>query len=184
MIELLDPTRNIGTSSLKYAQRPKDLKGLRVGLIENTKYNSDRILQRIGDILVEEYGAAETRMYHKKYSSVPAHEEIIKDIEKNCDVVVAGVGDCGSCSSGSVLDGILMEKINKPAASIITHVFINTGRAMAKQWGIPDYHYLVMQHPIANITDEEIDQKARDILPEVLDLLLTDKYVKVAEAAE
>lgn len=172
MIELLDPVRDVGLQKMTYAKRPIDLAGLRVGLIENTKFNSDQILQRIGDILVREYGASETRMYHKKYSSVPAHEAIIEDIRKNCDVVIAGVGDCGSCSSGSVLDGILMEKIDKPAASIITHVFVNTGKAMAKQWGVPDYKFLVMQHPIANLPDDGLDERARTILPGVLDLLL------------
>lgn len=91
-------------------------------------------------------------MYGKRYSSVPAHDEIIADIRKNCDVMVAGIGDCGSCSSASVLDGILLEMVNIPSASIITHLFDNTGRALTKQWGIPEYKYLIMEHPIANLS--------------------------------
>ena len=114
MIELLDPTREIGSGEMNYAPRPDSLRGKRVGLIENTKYNSDRVLEFIGEILREEYGVESTKMYHKRYSSVPAHEEIIRDLTKNCDLMIAGVGDCGSCSSGSVLDGILLEKENIP----------------------------------------------------------------------
>ena len=172
MIELLDPTRDVRPGRMKYAPRPDTLKGKRVALIENTKYNSDRLLEMIGEILIEEYGVAETKMYHKRYSSVPAHEAIIEDVRKTCDLMIAGVGDCGSCSSGSVLDGILLEKENIPSASIITHVFVNTGRAMAKQWAVPDYKFLVMQHPIANLQEDELRTKARAIVPEVVDLLL------------
>jgi hypothetical protein len=180
MIELLDPTREIGAGRMVYAPRPDSLKGKKVGLIENTKYNSDRVLEMIGKILVDEYGVAETKLYHKRYSSVPAHEEIIRDVRATCDFMIAGVGDCGSCSSGSVLDGILLEKEKIPSASIITHVFINTGRAMAKQWSVPDYKFLVMQHPIANISEDELLAKARAIVPEIVELLLAAPDVKAA----
>ena len=72
MIELLDPTLEAVPQTVTYAPRPPSLQGKRVGLIENTKFNSDRLLQKIGDILKSEYGVAETRMWRKKNSSVPA----------------------------------------------------------------------------------------------------------------
>jgi hypothetical protein len=71
-----------------------------------------------------------------------------------------------------VLDGILFEKHGIPAASIITDVFQATGRAMAEAWGVPDYRYLAMPHPIANLTEEQLDQRARQIVPEIVDILL------------
>jgi hypothetical protein len=71
-----------------------------------------------------------------------------------------------------VLDGILLEKAGVPAASIITDVFEKTGRAMAEQWGQPHYRFLAMPHPIANLSDAELDQRAREIAPEVVKLLL------------
>ena len=58
MIELLDPTREVGAGHMAYAPRPSSLKGKTVGLIENTKYNSDRLLEMIGQILVDDYGVA------------------------------------------------------------------------------------------------------------------------------
>jgi hypothetical protein len=64
-----------------------------VGLVENTKYNSDRLLQRLGDLLVAEYGAAGARMWRKRNASVPAHEEIVQELRATCDVMVAGIGD-------------------------------------------------------------------------------------------
>ncbi len=71
-----------------------------------------------------------------------------------------------------MLDGILLEKESVPSASIVTDVFELTGRAMAEQWGVPTYRFLVMPHPIANLTEAQLDQRAREIAPEVVKLLL------------
>jgi hypothetical protein len=71
-----------------------------------------------------------------------------------------------------VLDGIVFEKRGLPAASIITDVFEATGRAMAEAWGVPDYKYFAMPHPIANLTEEQLDQRARESVPEIVDILL------------
>jgi hypothetical protein len=43
---------------------------------------------------------------------------------------------------------------------------------MAVAWGLPNYKYLAVPHPIANLTDEELDSRARDIVPQIVDLLL------------
>jgi len=71
-----------------------------------------------------------------------------------------------------VLDGIVFEKVGIPAASIITDVFEATGRAMAQAWGVPEYRYLAMPHPIANLTEAELDRRAREMAPQVVKLLL------------
>lgn len=92
-MEILDPTVEPREQPLTYVARPDSLKGRRIGLVENTKFNSDRLLQKIGDILVREYGAAGTRMWRKHNSSVPAHDEIIDEAKRGVDVVVAGIGD-------------------------------------------------------------------------------------------
>jgi len=174
MIELLDPTREAAGAEPVYAERPKSLEGLRIALVDNTKFNSDVILQRVGDVLVSKYGAASYKLYRKRWPSVPATEEMLHDIKANCDVMVAGVGDCGSCSSGTVLDGILLEMRNIPSASIITHLFVNTSKAMSKQWGDPKYPFLVMEHPIANLSDDLLQQRVERIVPQIVELLLGD----------
>jgi hypothetical protein len=71
-----------------------------------------------------------------------------------------------------VLDGIVFEKVGIPAASIVTDVFEGTGRAMAVSWGVPNYKFLALPHPIANLTDAQLEQRAREIAPEVVKLLL------------
>ena len=43
---------------------------------------------------------------------------------------------------------------------------------MAQAWGVPHYKFLRMPHPIANLTEEELNQRARDMVPQVVQLLL------------
>ena len=93
MIEILDPTVAASTQPIAFAPRPRALEGKRVALIENTKHNSDRLLERIGDILKKEQGVAEWKIFHKHNSSVPAHKEVIDEVKAGYDVMVAGVGD-------------------------------------------------------------------------------------------
>ena len=93
MIEILDPTVAASTQPIAFTPRPTALSGKRIALIENTKFNSDKLLQRIGEILKAEHGVAECTMYRKHNASVPAHEEIIAAIKTSADVMVAGIGD-------------------------------------------------------------------------------------------
>ena len=71
-----------------------------------------------------------------------------------------------------MLDSIVFEKNGVPSASIITEVFKVTGKAMATTWGLPNFKFLAMPHPIANLTPAELDQRAAAIVPDVVKLLL------------
>ena len=69
-------------------------------------------------------------------------------------------------------DGIEMEKLGVPTASIVTHVFINTANAMTKMMGVPDFEYVVAQHPLSSLTDQEVKERAAQLAPEVERILL------------
>jgi hypothetical protein len=70
-----------------------------------------------------------------------------------------------------VLDSILLEKEGIPAISIVTDAFVETGNIMASNWGIPGFRFLSVPHPVANLNDETLDQRANDVVSEVVDLL-------------
>jgi len=67
-----------------------------------------------------------------------------------------------------VLDAILMEEQGVPAIAIVTIPFRNTGKAMAESWGKPGYPFLATPHPIANLTEADLDERA-DRLAEAVD---------------
>ena len=92
-VQILDPTTEVLGRRINYAPRPKSLNGLRVGLIDNTKHNSDQLLMRIAGILEKEHGTKSHVIRKKKSSGAAPHAEIIEDYKGNVDVIVAGVGD-------------------------------------------------------------------------------------------
>ena len=74
-----------------------------------------------------------------------------------------------------MLDAILFEREGIPAIAIVTHLFEETGRAMAQAWGVPDFKFLTMPHPIANLTEEELDQRAEETVPRIIGFLLEEE---------
>jgi hypothetical protein len=68
-------------------------------------------------------------------------------------------------------DGIVLERAGIPAVSICTDAFRITAEAMANQMGFPGYQYVAVPHPIASRTEKEIDEMARDALPDVIKVL-------------
>jgi hypothetical protein len=92
-IQIYDPTTEATGRRIAYAPRPESLAGLRVGLVDNTKHNSDQLLLRIAALLERDHGA-KTHIIRKKRSAGAApHAEIIEEFKANCDVIVAGIGD-------------------------------------------------------------------------------------------
>ncbi len=69
-------------------------------------------------------------------------------------------------------DGIEMERIGIPTAAIITHVFNNTAKAMTRMMGVPEYEYIVAEHPISSLTDDECRTRAKELVAEVERILL------------
>ena len=67
-----------------------------------------------------------------------------------------------------MLDGIKLEKMDIPAVSIVTEPFIATGQAMAKNWGAPDYAFLVTPHPIANLSEAQLNARADELTDQVV----------------
>ncbi len=68
-------------------------------------------------------------------------------------------------------DGILLERAGVPAVSICTDAFIPAAQAMAKVYGFPGYRFITMPHPLASLDERQLDDRARDLIPDVLSIL-------------
>jgi len=92
-LQFLDPTTELVERRIAYAKRPTSLAGLRIGLVDNTKVNADRLLDAIAGILEREHGAKSHMIRRKLTSGSAPHSEIIQDLKAGSDVIVAGIGD-------------------------------------------------------------------------------------------
>ena len=69
-------------------------------------------------------------------------------------------------------DGITLERQGIPAATIITTVFANTARAYTRLMGVPNFPYLMCPHPITNVRDDALLERAHALTPGVRSLLI------------
>ncbi len=169
---ILDPRggSSVGTT-VHLARRTRSLEGATVGLLDNAKPNAARILEHLGEVLQKEHGVANVVMLQKPSFAVPAEEAMLDELQESCDYVIAGVGDCGSCSAGTIADGALLEKRGVPAAAIVTDTFVLPAAAMARVQGFPEYHFVALPHPIASLSQVELEKVADEALAEVLEIL-------------
>ncbi len=72
----------------------------------------------------------------------------IDDMAAQCDVVITGLGDCGSCSACSLHVALDFERRGVPAVAICTTPFLKSGKAMAARQGFPDYEFVMVEHPL------------------------------------
>ena len=92
-IQIYDPTTEVTGRTIAFVPRPKSLSGLRIGLVDNTKHNSDQLLERIAAVLERDHGARAHIIRKKRSAGAAPHAEIIEEFKASCDVVVAGIGD-------------------------------------------------------------------------------------------
>src|SRR5215469_17418909 len=122
---ILDPT---GATRLKAkpaaprAPRRSSLAGARVGLLINTKQNARPFLEEVGRLLTERYDVTLTERTKVNFA-VPEPDEVIKELVADSDVVITGVGDCGSCSAAAAADGVVLEAAGVPVAAMIADSF-------------------------------------------------------------
>ncbi len=166
---ILDPTgRGDVNQNPTLAPRSRPLAGATIGLLDNGKVNGANLLEAFGRLLGETEAVGEVRLFHKPYAGQPLDEDQLEEIASTCDFVVTAIGDCGSCSAATLADGILLEREGVPAASICTEPFAVTAAAMAQVQGFPGYRFVRTRHPVASLSQEELDDRAREIAPAVL----------------
>ena len=91
---LLDPTGDRErAANTTLAPRLSSLRGLTVGLLDNTKPNAATLLADVASELKRAHGLRASVLYTKSYFGTPAEESLIQRILRNCDFAVAGIGD-------------------------------------------------------------------------------------------
>lgn len=169
---ILSPTGGQGVSGQRRQLAPRllDLRGKTVGLLVNGKANSALFLAELGTLLKAE-GVVRLVVRTKPQATMPAPLELVKEMAVECDAVVTAMGDCGSCSAAAVSDALAVEDAGVPAAVICSDAFTVTVDAMAAVERAPGYAYATTAHPVANLSPEQVRERARDVLASVVSLV-------------
>jgi hypothetical protein len=93
MIQVYDPRGVVGAEKKATAARIQALKGLRLGILDNTKWNANKLLREMRDQLQAAHPLADVRYYRKESFSKFAAPDLIEQIRRESDIVVTAIGD-------------------------------------------------------------------------------------------
>jgi hypothetical protein len=162
-VRVFDPRGVTRNELTPLAPRARALAGRRLGILDNSKWNANKLLRGAAAALAAgiEFGAVN---YYVKHSfSKDAHPELIDRIAAENDIVLTAIGDCGSCTSACVRDAIALERRGVPTAVIVTTEFVRETDLTRAALGMPDLEPVVIDHPVSSITQAEVDARVAQI---------------------
>jgi hypothetical protein len=92
-IPVYNPRGVVEAAPLATSPRVKKLDGLRLGLLDNTKCNANKLLRGVRDRLVEKHAFGAVNYHRKENFSLAAAPELLADIAAHNDIVVTAIGD-------------------------------------------------------------------------------------------
>ncbi|HTT79970.1 MAG TPA: hypothetical protein VMF86_09855 [Stellaceae bacterium] len=90
---VFDPRGRVAAERIAPAPRPPALDGLRLGILDNTKWNAGRLLRKTAVLLGERARFAAVNYYRKESFSKPADPALIARIAADNDIVLTAIGD-------------------------------------------------------------------------------------------
>ena len=93
-MRLVNPTgTELSSSEFHLNDRPSDLNGKTLGLLENHKANSDKVLHELGNMLKAKYDLKDVVYLSKHSASLPTKPETVQQLLDKVDVLITGIGD-------------------------------------------------------------------------------------------
>lgn len=93
MIPVYDPRGVVGAEQKDIAARIGALDGLRLGILDNTKWNANKLLRGVRDRLAQKHAFGAVNYYRKESFSLAATPELLAEIAANNDIVLTAIGD-------------------------------------------------------------------------------------------
>ena len=92
-MKIFDPTSSPVPRALRIASAPARLDGVRLMLVENTKFNSETLLRKLGERLARKHGTVVSGVHRKRSPSHEIEEGVIPGLSRQADLVISGIGD-------------------------------------------------------------------------------------------
>ena len=90
---VFDPRGSVEAKRVSPAARVPALKGLRLGVLDNTKWNANRLLRKTAARLEEQFHFAAVNYYRKESFSKYADPSLVTAIAAENDIVLTAIGD-------------------------------------------------------------------------------------------
>ena len=93
MITVYDPRGVVAAEARKISPRISSVQGLRLGVLDNTKWNANKLLRALRAELEEKHGLKPAGYYRKESFSRFAEPRLLDEIRDKTDLVATAIGD-------------------------------------------------------------------------------------------
>ena len=93
LMPVYDPRGVVEATPTTIAPRVQRLEGLRLALLDNTKWNANKLLRGVRDRLAEKHRFSAVNYYKKESFSLNATPALLAEIVANNDIVLTAIGD-------------------------------------------------------------------------------------------
>jgi hypothetical protein len=164
------------TRSMRTPFRPSSLEGKTVLLRWNGKYNGDKFLSCLAEMMMKQVKKVKIiKLWEADPSTavisrkMEASQEISSKIAKfKPDMVIAAQGDCGICTSWLVIDQLNLEQKGISTVTIVTSAFGDLAKTAMKDQGVTDMSIVVVEHPVAGRNMKETCELAEKNFQDIL----------------
>ena len=173
-VELVNPAfESEAAAPVVLAPGIDDLHGLSVALVDNGKWNAGSLLEAVRERLVERREMSAGPLAHKQHYNRDLNDEERAELSGGADVALAAIGDCGSCTSYTVRDALVLEQLGVPAVALVTEPFKPLAESLAASLGAPNARIVTIPHPLYGIDDDELASRADGVI-EALEAVLAE----------
>ena len=92
-MRVFKPVPPVRHDQARQQTRLPTLTGKVIGFIDNSKPNFSFLVDDIAELLTRQHGVRSTVKYSKRGPSIPAQPDVIADLCRRCDLIIAGSGD-------------------------------------------------------------------------------------------
>jgi hypothetical protein len=92
-LAVFDPRGRVDVDRVALAPRTAALKGLRLGILDNTKWNANRLLRKTAALIEERHRVGAISYYKKESFSKIADPVLVAQIAADNDIVLTAIGD-------------------------------------------------------------------------------------------
>ena len=90
---VFDPRGRVDAERITPAPRAATLAGLRLGILDNTKWNANKLLRKTADRLAQQHRFGSVNYYKKESFSKGADPALVAQIAAENDLVLTAIGD-------------------------------------------------------------------------------------------
>jgi hypothetical protein len=162
-----------GETSAPTFRLDRAVAGLTIGVRADRAWRSWQLISTIWAERLQREGAATIEVETGAQMGQPGAEDRkeIEELANTTDAAIIGLGTCGSCTTFTIKDAVVVEDHSKPVVAIVCEEFLVHGRNVATHLGHRELKILVLPYPLEARPEAELRAIADEYYPQVLELL-------------